>query len=380
MIRTIIIFTFTCFSFLHSFGQVPNEPIIIGQKMFIKSEVLNETREYWVYLPSDYDNSKYDYPVFYLLDGQEHFHQVTGLVNHMSRLVQRVPKMIVVGIISTEKDRVRDYTPNKIELLPNGGGADKFIQFLQKEFVPTINNQFRTNDFKLLFGHSLAGVCVNHIFATQTNLFNVYFAADPANFLDSTISINLEHFIATQDTIQSGYFLSVSGDVDSSTIVPNFKIYDFIRSNHSDKFHWNFKFYSNEDHISMTLKAIYDDLEKLFPDYKIPTSYLRSFDKGKIIYHIEQITSKYKIHVALPEQLINEYAMHFCSKQKYDEALELLDLNLANYKNPSETYYFIGDVYLMKGEKDKALQNFEKSLEITELWDVKEKIKQIKYE
>jgi predicted alpha/beta superfamily hydrolase len=340
--------------------------------------VLNETREYWVYLPSDYDNSLYNYPVFYLLDGQVYFHQVTGLVNHMSRLVQRVPRMIVIGIISTEKDRVRDYTPNKIELLPNGGGADKFIQFLQKELVPTINNQFRTNDFKLLFGHSLAGVCVNHIFTTRTNLFNAYFVADPANFVDFTISKNLEHFIATQDTIHSGYFLSVSGDVDSSTIVPNFKIFDFIKSNHSNKLNWDFKFYPNEDHISMTLKAIYDGLEKLFPDYKIPTSYLRSFDKEKIIYHIEQSTRRYKIHVALPEQLINEYAMHFCSKQKYDDALELLQLNLTNYENPFETFYFIGQVYLMKGEKDKALENFKKSYEIKEVWDVKDKIEQIK--
>jgi len=380
MTRTIIIFIFVCFSFLHSFAQVPNEPIIIGQKMFIKSEILNENREFWIYLPTDYDNSKYDYPVFYLLDGQEHFHQVTGLVNHMSRLVQRIPRMIVVGIISTESDRVRDYTPNKIEVLPNGGGADKFIQFLQKELIPNINNQFRTNDYKLLFGHSLAGVCVNHVFTTRTDLFNSYFAADPANFVDSTISKNLEHFIEVQDTIQSGYFLSVSGDVDSSTIVPNFKVYDFIKSKHSDKLNWDFKFYPNDDHISMTLKAIYDGLEKLFSDYKIPTSYLNSFDKEKIIYHIKQNQSRYKIHVALPEQLINEYAMLFCSKQKYDEALELLDLNLANYKNPFETYYFIGYVYLMKGKCDKALQNFEKSLEIKEFWDVEEKIKQIKNE
>ena len=246
--------------------------------------------------------------------------------------------------------------------------------------IPNINNQFRTNDYKVLFGHSLAGVCVNHIFTNQTNLFNAYFAADPANFVDSTISKNLEHFIATQDTIQSGYFLSVSGDVDSSTIVPNFRLYEFIKMNHSDKLYWDFKFYPNEDHVSMTLKAIYDCLESLFPNYKIPTSYLQSFDKGKIISHIEKIKNRYKIHIALPEQLINEYAMIFCSKQKYDDALELLKLNLANYKNPFETYYFIGDIYLMKGEKDNALRNFKKSLEIKEIWDVKEKIKQIKKE
>jgi tetratricopeptide (TPR) repeat protein len=81
--------------------------------------------------------------------------------------------------------------------------------------------------------------------------------------------------------------------------------------------------------------------------------------------HIEKIEDKFKIHVALPEQLINEYAMHFCSVQKYDDALELLQLNLANYKNPYETYYFIGQVYLLKGNKNKALEYYEKLYEIT---------------
>jgi len=379
MIQKIIILLLISSTFANSFGQ-KNEPITIGYKHIIKSEVLNEDREYWVYLPTDYENSKYNYPVMYLLDGQEHFHEVTGLVNHMSKLVQRMPRMIIVGVISTDKDRVRDYTPNPIEILANGGGANNFIQYLQKELIPEIDNEFRTNNFRLLFGHSLAGLCVNHIFTSHNAMFNVYFAADPAIFVDTTISHNLKTFIVKQDTIQAKYFLSVSGDVDSTTIVPNLELNNFIKTKYPNKLQWHFKSYPNEDHVSMTLKAIYDGFEELFSDYKIPTSYLRSFDKGKILSYLEMNEDKFKIHVALPEQLINEYAMHFCSVQKYDDALELLQLNLTNYSNPFETYYFIGQVYLLKGYKDKALEYFEKSNEIQEVWDVKEKIEQIKKE
>lgn len=379
MIQKIIILIFVSLTFDNSFGQ-KNEPITIGQRHINKSEVLNEDREYWVYLPSDYENSTYNYPVMYLLDGQEHFHEVTGLVNHMSKLVQRIPRMIIVGIISTENDRVRDYTPNPIEILSNGGGADNFIQYLQKELIPEIDNEFRTNNYRLIFGHSLAGVCVNHIFTNQNKLFNVYFITDPAIFVDTAISQNLKTFIANQDTIQAKYFLSVSGDVDSTTIEPNFEINNFIKAKYPNKLQWHFKSYPDEDHVSMTLKAIYDDFEELFSDYKIPTSYIRSYDKEKILSHIENNEDKFKIHVALPEQLINEYAMHFCSVQKYDDALELLQLNLANYKNPYETYYFIGQVYLLKGNEIKTLEYFEKSYEIQKVWDVKEKIEQIKKE
>ncbi len=256
-------------SFAKSFGQ-NQEPITIGQKYIIESKVLSESREYWVYLPSDYDKSIYDYPVMYLLDGQEHFHQITGVVNHMSRLVQRMPRMIIVGIVSNDNDRVRDYTPNPIEILPNGGGADQFIAFLKKELIPKIDNDFRTNDYRLLFGHSLAGVCVNHIFTNYNELFNVYFAADPAIFVDPTITTDLESYISNQDTIKSNYFLSACGLVDSTTIVPNIELSELVESKYSTKVSWDFKFYSNEDHVSMTLKAIYDGLEQLYSDYKIP--------------------------------------------------------------------------------------------------------------
>lgn len=333
-----------------------------------------------MYLPSDYDKSKYDYPVMYLLDGQEHFHQITGVVNHMSRLVQRMPRMIVVGVVSTDNDRVRDYTPNKIEILPNGGGADQFTKFMQKELIPGIDNDFRTNSYRLLFGHSLAGVCVNHIFTNQNELFDVYFAADPAIFVDTTIEKDLRSYISEQDTIESSYFLSVCGLVDSTTIVPNIELTEFIKSRYSEKVHWEFEFYPNEDHISMTLKAIYDGLEKLYSDYKIPNRYIHSFDKENILNHIKQNEDRYKIHVALPEQLINEYAMHFCTKQKYDDALDLLQLNIVNYKSPYETYYFLGHVYSMKGDKRKALEFYEKSYAIKEIWDVKDKIKEMKNE
>lgn len=60
------------FIFTNVYGQNTSSPIIIGQKHFIHSEILNESREYWINLPSDYNKSKYNYPVLYLFDGQEH--------------------------------------------------------------------------------------------------------------------------------------------------------------------------------------------------------------------------------------------------------------------------------------------------------------------
>ena len=359
-------------------GQTKSEAITIGLKHQINSVILHENREYWVYLPADYEQSKYHYPVLYLLDGQEHFHQVTGLVNHLSRLVQRMPRTIVVGIVSSSKDRVRDYTPNPIEVLPNGGGADQFTRFLKTELIPQIENNYRTNDCRLLFGHSLAGVYVNYVYTRYNTLFDSYFAADPAIFVDSTIAQNLKVFITSHNTIRSHYYLTVSGLVDSTTIVPNVELNTFIQSNYADKLNWNYQFYPHEDHVSMTLKAIYDGLEKRYSDYKIPIDYLYTYNLEGIQQHIVNNENNYNCTVALPEQLINEYAMHFCFKNKYKEALQLLQLNLKHYINPYETYYFMGEVHRLQGNTNKALHYYEKSLAIDEFEDVKAKIMKLK--
>ena len=46
----------------------------IGNNYSIKTEFLaGGERNYYIHLPSDYDNSNKEYPVLYILDGQMHF-------------------------------------------------------------------------------------------------------------------------------------------------------------------------------------------------------------------------------------------------------------------------------------------------------------------
>jgi len=44
-----------------------------------------------------------------------------------------MPRSIVIGIVNT--DRMRDFTPVATEISANSGGADKFLQFMEKELL-----------------------------------------------------------------------------------------------------------------------------------------------------------------------------------------------------------------------------------------------------
>ena len=53
------------------------EAISIGTRHTLFSHVLNEAREYWVYVPATRPGEKEEsYPVLYLLDGDSFFHSV----------------------------------------------------------------------------------------------------------------------------------------------------------------------------------------------------------------------------------------------------------------------------------------------------------------
>ena len=49
--------------------------------------------------------------------------------------------MIIVGIVSN--DREKDYLPTPSKEQPTGGGADKFLRFINSELVALIDSTYR---------------------------------------------------------------------------------------------------------------------------------------------------------------------------------------------------------------------------------------------
>jgi len=143
---------FSVFIPIQQFAQINEKNIELGKIITINSEVLNENREIFVYLPIDYERAENKYPVIYILDGRGNFAFSATTSNFLSR-IQRMPRSIVIGIPNT--DRTRDFTPVHDKGSPTSGGADKFLEFMETELIPHIDNNYRTYSYKTLYGHSL---------------------------------------------------------------------------------------------------------------------------------------------------------------------------------------------------------------------------------
>ena len=157
--KNIVLITLITFFGLNKLHSQESDQIVIGTKHSMYSSTLDEERSYWVSLPDSYNDtnaSHKKYPVLVLLDGNIHFKSISGMVNYMSSDRYRsykIPEMIIVGIINV--DRRRDYTPDKIITTQknNSGGGDKFLSFLEKELLPKIEGHYRTEPYRILFGH-----------------------------------------------------------------------------------------------------------------------------------------------------------------------------------------------------------------------------------
>lgn len=260
-------------------NQAEKKPFVLGEIREIDSKILSERRTLNIYLPQSYKaNDTIKYPVIYLLDGaaDEDFIHVVGLVQYNTfPWINRIPESIVVGIANT--NRKRDFTPPAtIEMLkqqmPNNGGSEKFISFLEKELQPFIDKHYKTSNSKTIIGQSLGGLLATEILFTKPMLFNKYIIISPSLWwndgaLLKTNPALLEDHFSNQTDIYIGvgkeglspFFDNHVMEVDANLL------FDKIKSGKSKAVKVYFDYLPEEDHATVTHPAIFNAFRILYP-------------------------------------------------------------------------------------------------------------------
>jgi len=211
-------------------SQASPKAVTIGTTDSVYSATLKENRRYLVYTPPSYNDTTYlprRYPVLYLLDGDAHFHSVTGLLQILGTGVNGtfvVPEMIVIAIPNT--NRMRDMTPTRTDRdlagNPNpgfatSGGMGNFLTFIERELIPRVEQTYRTAPYRVFVGHSLGGITAINALYTRPQTFNAYIAIDPSLWWDKSVLLRQARekfskpglagrtlFVGQANTIQAG--------------------------------------------------------------------------------------------------------------------------------------------------------------------------------
>ncbi len=341
--------------------QVDSEDIIsIGVKETIYSEVLEEDREIWIYVPPDYytmNQVNMVYPVVYLMDPTEQFESTVGILQQLSisNANNFCPPMIVVGI--RHNDRSSDLPPrSKDQEYDTKGGADMVLEFIETEVMPFIDKTYPTAPHRVLIGHSLGGLFVFNALVKKPYLFANYVNIDPAMFwadgsfgnevLDSLSSNQYEDkklYLATANNYTSWITEStIDADTTEQAVMTKHSL-NFGKA--LDALHLNSLpmknvYYEDEIHGSLPGPATRDAFRWFYQNYqyeKMIEYYNPDYpDDGALVVadveqHYAQLSKEMGYTVLPLESYINGYAFGLLHFGKQNIAKSLLDLNKKNY-------------------------------------------------
>ena len=405
MKKYILIITIAVTSAISSLTLCAQSQIVIGSFDSLYSNILNENRKIWVHIPKSAQNSSLEkYPILYLLDGDSHFHSVTGMITQLSTVNGNtvLPEMIVVGIPNT--DRLRDLTPSHVGDSSNtSGGGEPFITFLYKELIPYIDSKYPTSPYRTLVGHSFGGLTVVNALINHPANFDNYLAIDPSLWWDDqklfkkSIAVlqqkNFENkslYVAVANTMAAGMDTSfVVKDTTSATIHIRsiLQLSKAAEKSNNNGLNFAWKYYENESHSSAPLISEYDGLHFLFSWLQFneldkiqnPESSLTGKEMVKLITSFyEEISKKLNYEVLPPESKINSIAYSLMANKAYDKSYEFFNWNVQNYPKSANVYDSMGDYYMSQSNTDKAIEYFTKSVEIGGIPESKEKLDKLR--
>ncbi len=353
----------------------------IGRVDSIRSATLDEFRPYLVYTPPSYEDSTVTpqhYPVLYLLDGDGHFHSVSGLIQILGTGVNAtyvVPEMIVVAIPNTA--RSRDLTPTRVERAPDGGplppglantgGNARLFTFLQTELIPHIESQYRTLPYRVFVGHSLGGITVLNALYTIPETFNGYIAIDPSLWWDDRVLLRRarEYFASAR---LEGKALWVA---QANTNTPG----DTARNNHFEAItqfnaimktfdrsglRYGFRYYDDDSHGSVPLIATYDALRFFFEGYGIAFPLVVE-RPALLTEHFRGVSTRLGVTIRPSEGMLRQFGQAMMG-QDTAKAIEFGRMRVDLYPESYRAHEFLGDAYAAQGEVQQARTHYEHAL------------------
>jgi len=347
--------------------------IVIGTKYSLRSNILQEDREYWISLPDSYNDKESSYkryPVLIVLDGNLQFKPIAGMVNYMSSDVYRswkIPEMIVVAIQNV--DRRRDYTPDKVITVRenNTGGGDSFLSFLEDELLPELDQKFRTAPYRILFGHSLGGLLAAHAYMKEETLFNAFIAVDPSlgTWDEETMDKKLD--AVTEQSFERFIYIATAnwGKRNIRNRDRHVRLYEALNSKCEGNFPAKLEYFENETHGSVPPIAFYNGISSIFEDYGI--SYRDVESKEQLTQHFKSLSQRLSWNFSPPESLVNRIGYRMLRSRDENEkskALAFFILNTENFPNSFNAFDSLGETYESLGDNKKAIENYKKSLEL----------------
>lgn len=333
----------------------------------IESSNLNEQRTVVVQLPKSYQTQPNKrYPVIFRLDGAGNLPLINAVLERLQENDQ-APEVIVVAIEST--NRLRDFYPtvNKEPQGPvgEGGGAAKFLAFVEQELMPLVNKQYRTHDYRVIAGASAAGVFTLYAMQADPELFQAHIAYSPAvwwNYGAPAKSLNT--FVTKAKSINSYVYMNIGEEAGIMR-----ERYDDMQQTMQNSKVQNLRFKSDAfagvSHNLTSAAGAFNAYHGLFLSKQMPLSALGD-DVSSIDAYYQRLSQQWGEQIAPPDRAVRMLGYSLTDNQQFERAIEVFKYNIKNYPKSAYALSALSYGYEMQGNIRQALVQIEAAIAVAD--------------
>jgi hypothetical protein len=324
----------------------------------IKSQAVGEDRTILVGVPSGYERSETRYPVIYMLDAHPPYNSMMAGMVEQQAWGDVMSDAIIVGIQNT--NRLRDMTPTAGDRA-DGGGAEKFLRFIETDVIPFVDKNYRTESYRTIAGHSLAGLFVVWAMMERPDAFNAYVAASPYLHWDNNYLIKrAEESFKKRTEWNKTLFIGLG---DEPAYVDAYNAFQqLVKRVKPKKLEFEARLFPDENHGSVVLPAYYAGLRKIYAGWTLPgNGSVTDLDN-----HYENLSKRYGYTIRVPEVVMNRVGYLLLRDGNTAEAIRAFKKNVATYPRSANVYDSLAEAYEKNGQKTMARDNYEKAWKMAE--------------
>jgi len=365
MLSALLVIASVFFFIPRTLAQPQGTDVVLAKSLPLTSKILNRELAILISAPQGYTTSSANYPVLYDLNSFFCFTYDCGTVELYARILQS-PNMIVVGVPGL----ANGYVPTAFEeRKENPEAADLSIKFFREELIPFVEKNYRTNAFRILYGHSVGGLFTVYTLFNAPELFTAYIAGSPWFQVNDQYWLKNIDKMAKVRTLNDKFLFMTVGKAEAQLTLDTFKeLEKWMNSAAITGLTWKSAWVEG-DHQSMVGRNIYDAIPFIFTGWKIPDTVLRTADVEKIDEYLKINTAKWQKFGLnpsdiLPEQQLNSLGYSLLNRKEYDKAVKVFSYNIQRFPKSFNAHDSLGEAYLTMGDKENAVKYYKLAIEL----------------